>query len=92
MLIEYGAVDIAGKKFICPVRAVSVMSTWTLGAHGPVDQTMSKSDGAKAAKNALAAMEFSRVTAINESTFRQYHLFGSEMRMIGEPTSTPPNH
>jgi len=91
MLIEYGAVDIAGKKFICPVRAISVMSTWTLGPQGPVDQAMSKSDGAKAAKNALAAMEFSRVTAINESAFRQYHLFGSEMRMIGEPASTPPN-
>jgi hypothetical protein len=46
---------------------------------------MSKADGAKAAKKALALMEFSRVNAINEALFRDYHVFRSEIRIVSDP-------
>jgi hypothetical protein len=85
ILVEYGAIDIAGKPYVCPVRTVSVMTSWTLGSQGPMKRPMSKADGAKAAKKALALMEFSRVNAINEALFRDYHVFRSEIRIVSDP-------
>jgi hypothetical protein len=82
VLVEYGGVDIGGKQYICPTRMVSVMTSWTLGGQGPLKELPSKAEGAKAAKKALALMEFSRVNAINEAVFRDYHVFRSEMRIV----------
>jgi hypothetical protein len=82
VLVEYGAVDIAGTQYITPQRAVSVMTSWTLGGQGPIRNPMAQAEGAKAAKKALALLEFSRVNAINEAVFRDYHVFRSEVRVI----------
>lgn len=90
MLIEYGAVSIGDKQYICPLRAVSVMTTWTLGSQGPVQESLSKAEDARAAGKALALMEFSRVNAINEAEFSDYHVFGSDMRIVSDPKD-PPN-
>jgi hypothetical protein len=89
VLLEYGAVDIAGKKYICPTHFVSVMTTWTLGSHGPLKTLVSKEEGLKAAKEALALMEFSRVNAINEAVFSDYHVFRSEVRIVADPGDAP---
>lgn len=89
VLVEYGSVDIAGKPYMCPQRTVSVMTTWTLGGQGPIKQAMSKAEGARAAKKALALMEFSRANAINEARFRDYHVFRSEIRIVTDPGDTP---
>jgi hypothetical protein len=91
VLMEYGEVNIRGKKYICPKRSVSAMTSWTLGSQGPVKENMSKAEGAKAAKKALALMEFSRVNAINEALFVDYHVFRSEMRIVSEPGNSPPD-
>jgi hypothetical protein len=91
VLMEYGAIDIAGKKYICPTHSVSVMTTWTLGSHGPLKTLVSKEEGLKAAREALALMEFSRVNAINEAVFSDYHVFRSEVRMVSDPGDAPPN-
>lgn len=90
MLLEYGAIDLAGKKYICPKHTVSVMTTWTLGSQGPLKKPVSKEEGLKAAKEALARMEFSRVNAINEAVFSDYHVFGSEARIVSDPGDAPP--
>jgi len=91
VLMEYGAVDIRGKKYVCPQRSVSAMTSWTLGSQGPVKENMSKAEGAKAAKKALALMEFSRVNAINEASFIEYHVFRSDMRIVSESGDSPPD-
>lgn len=85
VLEEYGPVEIAGKQYITPQRAVTVMTSWTLGGQGPLSKPMSKREGAKAAKKALELMEFSRVNAINEAVFRDYHVFRSEVRVVADP-------
>jgi hypothetical protein len=85
VLVEYGGVEIAGKQYIVPQRTVSVMTSWTLGSEGPVKQGLPKAEGAKAAQKALALMEFSRVNAINEAVFRDYHVFRSEIRLVADP-------
>ena len=84
VLVDYGTIDIAGKQYICPTRFVSVMTSWTLGSQGPIKRPLSKAEGSRAAKKALALMEFSRVNAINEATFRDYHVFRSEMRIVSD--------
>ena len=90
VLVEYGAIDIAGKQYICPNRFVSVMTTWTLGSQGPIKRPMSKAEGARAAKKALALLEFSRVNAINEAAFHDYHVFRSEIRIVSDPSEALP--
>ena len=85
VLVEYGPVDIAGKQYITPQRAVSVMTSWTLGGQGPLKKPMSKAEGKKAALKALALMEFSRVNAVNETLFRDYHVFRSEVKLVADP-------
>ncbi|HUX45158.1 MAG TPA: hypothetical protein VMV57_10445 [Terracidiphilus sp.] len=90
VLVDYGAVDIAGKRYICPERTVSVMTSWTLGPQGPLKRAMSQGESKKAAKKALAEMEFSRVNAINEAVFKDYHVFRSEMRIVTGPAQAVP--
>ena len=87
VLVEYGAVDIGGKQYVCPTRSVSVMTSWTLGSQGPIKQWV---EDKKAAKKALALMEFSRVNAINEAVFRDYHVFRTEMRIVAQPAEAGP--
>ena len=82
VLVEYGPVEIAGKQYVCPTRMISVMTSWTLGGQGLLKQHVSNSEGAREAKKALALMEFSRVNAINEALFRDYHVFRAEMRIV----------
>lgn len=90
VLVEYGRVDIGGKQYVCPLRTVSVMTSWTLGGQGPIKRPTSKSEGARAAKKALALMEFSRVNAVNEAAFRDYHVFRSEIRIVSDPGEPEP--
>jgi len=85
VLVEYGTVDIAGKQYITPQRAVTVMTSWTLGSEGPVKQGLAKAEGAKAVKMALEQMEFSQVNAINETVFSNYHVFRSEAKLVADP-------
>jgi len=85
VLVEFGPVELGGKQYITPQRAVSVMTSWTLGGQGPLKNPMSKAEGARAAKKALELLEFSRVNAINEVVFRDYHVFGTEIRLIADP-------
>jgi hypothetical protein len=85
VLEEYGAVDIAGRQYIVPQRAVSLMTSWTLGPDGSMKLGLPKAEGARAAKKALELMEFSRVNAINEAVFRDYHVFRSEVRLVADP-------
>ena len=94
VLVEYGAITIGSMQYVCPTRFVSVMTTWTLGAQGAIRRSMSRAEGARAAKKALKLMEFSRVNSINEAAFSNYHVFRSEMRIVSDPAdpaSTPKN-
>jgi VWFA-related protein len=80
MMVEYGAVDIGGKNYICPLRGVSVLLAHTtqppLGTH-PVE---SYKGPAK--------------TFLNDAVFEQYRRFGSETRILAgnsvEPAGNPP--
>ncbi|PWT79452.1 MAG: hypothetical protein C5B58_13475 [Acidobacteria bacterium] len=68
LLIEYGAVEIGGKRYICPVRSVSISRGRTL--------TQRYGWG-------LTFFEYGPFeTMVNDFEFREYHKFGSEARIL----------
>jgi hypothetical protein len=72
--VEYSPMEIAGKKFICPVRSVSVLAAHTAQQTGAT--SMSKYKGA--AK-----------TYLNDVTFSQYRRFGTESRILAGDSADP---
>ncbi len=69
IMVEYGAVEIGGKSFICPRRSVALTlmryGHATSGAHSILDHDPLKS-------------------FVNDVSFEQYHRLGVEMRLLGE--------
>jgi VWFA-related protein len=80
MMVEYGAVDIGGKSYICPLRGVSVLM-----AH-----TAQPSQGVRPAESYKGQIK----TFLNDAVFAQYRRFGSEVRLLAgdhvEPDANPP--
>lgn len=80
MMVEYGAVEIGEKSFICPLRSVSVLLAHAtqppLGIHPP------------------ASYRGPTKTFLNDVVFEKYRRFGSEARiLVGnsvEPVGYPP--
>ncbi|MGA9670424.1 MAG: hypothetical protein WBQ94_14520 [Terracidiphilus sp.] len=79
LMVEYGAVDIGGKSYTCPLRGVSVLLAHTtqpaLGTH------------------AAESYRGPAKTFLNDAAFEQYRRFGSETRILAgtsaEPTANP---
>jgi VWFA-related protein len=69
MMVEYGAVDIGGKNYVCPLRSVSILlaHTTTQLPHG---------------MNQGQALKGPPKTFLNDAVFEQYRRFGSESRIM----------
>lgn len=69
IMVEYGAVEIGGKSYICPRRSVALTlmryGYKTMGAHSMFDHDPLK-------------------TFVNDVAFEQYHRLGAESRILGE--------
>ena len=68
VMVEYGAVDIGGKTYFCPVRSVSLSRGRTVNAFHDEDDN-SRTWGPS-------------VTMLNDVVFGEYHVFRAEMRVI----------
>jgi hypothetical protein len=68
IMVEYGQVDIGGKTYICPVRSVSL---WRGRSIIPLQGSSGK----------LGTFG-PYVTALNDMTFDNYHIFRSESRIL----------
>jgi VWFA-related protein len=68
MMVEYGPVEIGGKRYICPQRSVVTMRVRTVSTLTIWDQTF----------DIYAPYE----TLLNDITYSDYHKFGSEARML----------
>jgi hypothetical protein len=68
MMVEYGPVEIGGKKYICPQRSVVVMRVRTVSTLTIWDQTF----------DIYAPYEM----MLNDIAYKDYHKFGSEARML----------
>jgi hypothetical protein len=68
MMVEYGPVEIGGKRYICPQRSVVVMRVRTVSTLTVWDQTF----------DIYAPYEM----MLNDIAYKDYHKFGSEARML----------
>ena len=68
IMVEYGPVDIGGKTYICPVRSVSL---WRGRSIIPLQ-------GSNGKRGTFGLY----VTALNDMTFDNYHIFRSESRIL----------
>jgi hypothetical protein len=68
MMVEYGPVEIGGKRYICPRRSVVIMRVRTVSTLTIWDQTF----------DVYAPYE----TLLNDIAYNDYHKFGSEARML----------
>jgi len=79
MMVEYGPVEIAGKRYVCPQRSVVIMRARTVSTLTVWLQTF----------DIYAPYE----TLLNDMAYTDYHKFGSEARMLPEfgvvPGATP---
>jgi hypothetical protein len=81
MMVEYGPVEIGGRKYICPDRSVVIMRFRTVNTLNIWGQTF----------NVYGPYE----TRLNDTVYTDYHKFGSEVRMLpgfdvvpGDPGNT----
>jgi hypothetical protein len=72
-VIEYGSVQIGGRKYICPLRSLAFM----------VEDANSCSSYSPKAKL------LQPVTMLNQTTFTDYHRLGTTLKVITEPDGTP---
>jgi VWFA-related protein len=87
VMIEYGPIEIGGKKYNCPLRSVVIMRARTVRTVALWDQTF----------DVYAPYE----TLLNDIVYTDYHKFGSEARMLPgfevvpgagqSPAKPPPN-
>jgi VWFA-related protein len=68
IVVEYGAVEIGGKTYICPVRSVSVMTSRSVMTFREWDEGF-RTFGPYA-------------TTMNDITFDSYHVFRAESRIL----------
>jgi VWFA-related protein len=68
MMVEYGRVEIGGKRYICPHRSVVLMRVRTVSTLTIWDQTF----------DIYAPYE----TLLNDIAYKDYHKFGSEAHML----------
>ncbi len=69
ILVEYGAVEIGGKTYFCPVRSVSLSVEQMVQVIGPYASPVAR------ARQPLQ-------TSLNDVSFEEYHLFRSDARVL----------
>ena len=70
ILVEYGPMEIGGKTYICPVKSVALARLPVAGAYRSYNDSLFPSRFLK--------------TQINDTLFRQYHLFRAESRILAD--------
>jgi hypothetical protein len=79
--VDYDPVEIGGRRYICPVRSVSI----TRAKQWAVNLRPFGGSG-----NTGTVVDNPKVTSINDTRFSDYHVFRSEMRITGFDIDTQP--
>ena len=75
IMVEYGAVDIGGKTYTCPIRSVS----FSIDAEGLADESNPFGQSVQTPQAIL----------LNDVKFEDYHLFRSDSRILTGTTPAP---
>jgi VWFA-related protein len=100
ILVDYAPVEIGDKKYVCPVRSISVSVVPAEEFHPNVTDTglgafvSAESLRTSKASNTDGALVLSNPGALknllNEVTFTQYHLFRADARVLNGDATPPP--
>jgi VWFA-related protein len=89
VLVEYGSVEIGGKSYICPVRALALSHAQSEStAKDEMVQTAPMGSGGMFSGSAMSvvhstsAVQGAQQTLLNDIVFEQYHVFRSEAHML----------
>jgi hypothetical protein len=81
-VIEYGAVTIGDRKFICPLRSMNVYM-------GPAE---SGPPASELPSTITPSLEPKGTLYVNETSFTNYHRLGSTVRVLSESETPPATH
>jgi VWFA-related protein len=96
MAVEYSAVEIGARAYICPVHSIALATAPDLKALKSETQKQGAGNGLPAIEKTNASLppikkasvtiptDGPRQTLLNDVTFRQYHLFRAEARVVPE--------
>lgn len=85
ILIEYGAVEIGGKSYICPLRSVAIArASVRPDAEAPEHPHFRGMLSEESHENSLPVQ-----TLLNDISFDQYHLFRANSRILSSNESKP---
>lgn len=86
LMVEYGSAELGGKKYICPVRSVSLSR-----APGEIERIAPERQRILSMAQATSPNEAGEgaplQTMINETTFDNYHLFRADAQIVGAGNS-----
>ena len=77
ILVEYGGVEIGGEIYICPVKSISISRAPALPPNA-YEMARYRGELVEQGKQTLERLQ----TSLNEVVFEQYHLFGSDARVL----------
>lgn len=82
ILVQYGAVEIGGQTYICPVKSISI-------SVAPLSRMMYLRNATRFAPSELDQTQNHAQTLLNDVVFDNYHVFRSDARMLtGDGAST----
>ena len=85
MMVDYDAVEIGGKPYICPVKSVSISR---VAAQVAQSAALGSRNGALLAQSGVQYTPGILQTLLNDVVFEQYHLFRAEARMVADAASS----
>lgn len=88
-VLEYGRVVIAGSTCVCPLRNIVLYSVRLEGSRGFGSPTSPETYAVSADSDAHYIFQSDSV-AINHTTFENYHMFGSNMRIVPDNIQAVP--
>jgi hypothetical protein len=78
VVVEYGAVEIGGKTYICPIKSIAISTAMALFTPGMGIYVETEPDWG----TNMGGKDQFKVTSINDVIFDNYHKFQSEMRIL----------
>jgi VWFA-related protein len=86
LMVEYGPVELGGKKYFCPVRSISVSrAPGEIERIAPVHAQILSLEQATSTHEAGAGAPLQ--TMLNETTFDSYHLFRADAQILSADNS-----
>lgn len=86
LMVQYGPVELGGKKYFCPVRSISVSrAPGEIERIAPVHQRILSMSQATSPNEAGEGAPLQ--TMLNEATFENYHLFRADAQILSASNS-----